>query len=218
MRPRILVVAKAPVPGLAKTRLGDRVGMPAAADIAAAALLDTLAQCEIAFLGGRHVALTGDVTQSARREEIEAALHGWTVHEQRGDGFAERLAHAHADLGPGPVVQIGMDTPHVTADLLVEVTAGLRDHDAVLGLAEDGGWWVLALRDPADAEVLRDIPPSTPETGALTLAALRELGLDVATVDTLRDVDTVEDAVAVAALVPASRFAAAWSGAHEVAR
>lgn len=140
----------------------------------------------------------------------------WEVYHQRGDGFAERLAHAHADLGPGPVVQIGMDTPQVTADLLLEVTAGLRDHDAVLGLAEDGGWWVLALRDPADAEVLRGVPPSTRDTGALTLAALRERGLDVATVATLRDVDEVEDAVAVAALVPDSRFAAAWSGAHEV--
>ena len=216
MRPRILVVAKAPVPGLAKTRLGDRVGMPAAAEIAAAALLDTLDQCEIAFAGGRHVAMTGDLSRAARGDQIEAALGDWEVYHQRGDGFAERLAHAHADLGPGPVVQIGMDTPQVTADLLLEVAAGLRDHDAVLGLAEDGGWWVLALRDPADAEVLRGVPPSTPDTGALTLAALRERGLDVATVATLRDVDEVEDAVAVAALVPDSRFAAAWSGAHEV--
>lgn len=212
------MVAKAPVPGLAKTRLGDQVGMPAAAQLAAAALLDTLDQCEIAFAGGLHVAMTGDLSRAARGEEIEAALRGWEVHHQRGDGFADRLTHAHADLGPGPVVQIGMDTPQVTADLLLEVAAGLRDHDAVLGLAEDGGWWVLALRDPADAVVLRDVPPSTPDTGALTLAALRARGLDVATVATLRDVDEVRDAAAVATLAPEGRFAAAWSAVQEVAR
>jgi len=213
--PRILVVAKAPVPGLAKTRLGDRIGMPAAAEVAAAALLDTLAQCETAFADDRHVAMTGDLSQAARGDEIEAALRGWDVREQRGDGFAERLTHAHADIGPGPVVQIGMDTPQVTAALLLEAAGGLRDHDAVLGPAEDGGWWVLALRDPADADVLRAVPPSTPDTGALTLAALRERGLDVATAITLRDVDEVEDAVAVAALAPDGRFAAAWRAAHE---
>ena len=45
MTPRILVIAKAPVPGLAKTRLGAAVGMDVAAELAAAALLDTVRTC-----------------------------------------------------------------------------------------------------------------------------------------------------------------------------
>lgn len=216
--PRILVVAKAPVAGLAKTRLGERIGMSAAADVAAAALLDTLAQCEAVSPDSRHVAMTGDLSQAARGTEIEAALQGWEVHEQRGEDFAERLVHAHVDIGPGPVVQIGMDTPQLTAELLLEAAAGLRAYDAVLGPAEDGGWWLLALRDPADAVVLRDVPPSTPDTGTLTLAALRARGLDVGTAPTLRDVDEVSDAAVVAALAPGGRFAAAWRAAHEVVR
>lgn len=218
MKPRILVVAKAPVPGLAKTRLGERIGMSAAADVAAAALLDTLTQCATAFATGRHLAITGDLALAARGPELEAALQDWQVHEQRGEGFAERLVHAHADLGPGPVVQIGMDTPQVTPELLLEAAAGIRSHDAVLGPAEDGGWWLLALRDPAEAVALRDVRPSTPDTGTLTLAALRARRLDVATAPTLRDVDEVADAVAVAALAPAGRFAAAWAAAHEAVR
>ena len=44
------------------------------------------------------------------------------------------------------VVQIGMDTPQVSPDLLAECVDGLRDDDAVLGMARDGGWWVLGVR------------------------------------------------------------------------
>ncbi len=69
------------------------------------------------------------------------------MHPQRGDGFAQRLAHAHADvaaLPARPVVQIGMDTPHAGPDDLAAVADAVgRGNDAVLGPAEDGGWWVL---------------------------------------------------------------------------
>ena len=148
--PHVLVVAKAPVPGLAKTRLGHRIGMTTAADLAAAALLDTLDACVEAFgPGHRHVAMTGDFSVAVRRDELDDALRGWRVFEQRGATFGERLAHAHADLGAAPVVQIGMDTPQLTGDLLTSAGALLEHHDAVLGPAEDGGWWLLALRDPA---------------------------------------------------------------------
>jgi glycosyltransferase A (GT-A) superfamily protein (DUF2064 family) len=55
---------------------------------------------------------------------------------------------------------------------------------------------------------LRDVPMSTAETGARTLAALTARGLEVALLPTLRDVDTIADAVAVAPLAPRSQFAA----------
>ena len=53
--------------------------------------------------------------------------------------------------GPGPTVQVGMDTPQLTAADLREVAAAAATGDAVLGPAADGGWWVLALSDPAAA-------------------------------------------------------------------
>ncbi len=209
---RVLVVAKAPVAGRVKTRLGADVGMATAADLAAAALLDTIAACNDGFgPDACLLALSGDLADAVRGDEISRALEGWSIARQRGSTFAERLANAHVDLPPGgPVVQVGMDTPQVTPDLLHDAVAGLADHAAVLGPAEDGGWWVLALRAPADARALHDVPMSTPTTYDDTRRALLGLGLEVGATATLRDVDTVADADVVAHDVPDGEFARVW--------
>jgi uncharacterized protein len=208
---RFLVVAKAPHAGQVKTRLGDEVGHGLAADLAAAALLDTLGACRAAACPERcHLALAGDLDGAARESELRDRLAGWTVLQQRGEGLGARLVHAHEDLGPGPVVQIGMDTPQVDGPLLTAVADRLDSSGAVLGPAVDGGWWALGLRDPRGAFALRDVRMSRPTTGRDTRAALLSAGLDVAEAAELRDVDTAADAVAVAATVPSSAFARAW--------
>lgn len=208
--PRLLVVAKAPVPGLVKTRLGADVGDLAAAEVAAASLLDTIAACSDAVGPARcHLSLAGDLVDALHGDRVERMLAGWTVTPQVGDGFAARLAHAHAAV-PGPVVQVGMDTPQVTADLLLEVAGMLEAHDGVLGPAEDGGWWVLGLRDPSCAAVLAAVEMSTPTTYDDTRAALVAAGVTPAAAGVLRDVDTVADADAVAEAAPETHFAHAW--------
>jgi len=209
----MLVVAKAPVPGRVKTRLGQDVGMDAAAELAAASLLDTLEACA-ATGADCHLSLAGDLGGAVGERQLRAALTGWTVHPQEGADFAARLTDAHSRVF-GPVVQVGMDTPHLTPELLLDAAAGLTTYDAVLGPAEDGGWWVLALNDPSRAVALAGVPMSTPTTGAETRTAFQAAGLSVGTAATLRDVDTVADADAVAALAPGSRFAAAWATARE---
>ncbi|MDV3125516.1 DUF2064 domain-containing protein [Mycobacterium sp. 21AC1] len=211
----VLVVAKAPVPGLAKTRLAADIGDAAAADIAAAALLDTLDAVADAPVAARVVALTGELEQGVRSVEILRRLEDFTVITQRGEGFAERLANAHADAGAGglPVLQIGMDTPQVSVGLLTECGRALLATDAVLGLARDGGWWVLGVRDSAMAGCLRTVPMSRPDTGALTLVALQDSGVEVDFVAPLNDVDTVADIDEVRrACAPDSRFARTTRG------
>ena len=205
----VLVVAKAPEPGRAKTRLAATVGDRVAADIAAAALLDTLDAVAAAPVAARVVAVTGDLEAAAGAAEIRQRLESFTVIPQRGDDFADRLANAHADAADGyPVLQIGMDTPQVTAELLTDCARPLLDAPAVLGLAYDGGWWVLGVGTPTIAECLRAIPMSQPDTGELTLKALRDSGIDVTSVQRLADIDIVEDVAAVRdACGPASRFA-----------
>ncbi|MEV6609312.1 DUF2064 domain-containing protein [Kutzneria sp. NPDC051319] len=205
----VLVVAKAPVPGLAKTRLLPAATPDQAAEVAAASLLDTLDAVLSVPRVRRVVAMTGDLEQAARAAELRRVLRWFDVIPQRGNDFAERLVNAHADVAELPVVQIGMDTPQVTPWLLGSAIAATCTGDAALGLAEDGGWWALGLRDPLHAMVLRHVPMSQPDTGSRTLDALHDLDLNVSPLPVLSDVDTVDDARRVAALVPGSRFAAA---------
>lgn len=210
----VLVVAKAPVPGLAKTRLAATLGDVAAADIAAAAILDTLDAVAETPVARRVVAFTGELADACRSDEIAVRLGDFDVVPQRGDDFADRLANAHADAaGVGPVLQIGMDTPQVDARLLGRCAERLVHGPALLGPAVDGGWWVLGVHAAADADVLRGVPMSQSDTGELTLKALRGSGIDVELVDTLADVDTIDDVPAVRrACRRDSRFAVATEG------
>ncbi|HEY7593933.1 MAG TPA: DUF2064 domain-containing protein [Actinophytocola sp.] len=209
----LLVVAKAPVAGLAKTRLARVVGDRAAAGLAAAALLDTL-EAVLATPGTVPVvALTGQLEAASRQAELVELLARCTVIPQRGADLGERLANAHLDVAAEfagmPVFQIGMDTPQVRPELLAASVSALAETDAVLGPAADGGWWGLGLRSPARASVLRAVPMSRGDTGMRTLFALRGAGLRVGRLAALCDVDFMPDALRVAGMVPGSRFAEA---------
>ncbi len=210
MTATVLVLAKAPVPGRAKTRLAAVTGDAVAADLAAAALLDTVATVDATPGLRGHLALAGDLASAARSQELLHAVRGWTITLQRGVGLAERLVAAHQDAGAGPVVQVGMDTPQLTPDLLLGALAGLASYDVCLGPARDGGWWALARRDPGAAVPLAGVAMSTASTYDDTRGALVAAGRSVASTSSLRDVDTVEDAAEVARLAPDTRFAAAF--------
>jgi glycosyltransferase A (GT-A) superfamily protein (DUF2064 family) len=216
MRPAVaLVVAKSPVSGRAKTRLGREVGMERAAHLAAAALLDTVTACATAFGADRcHLALDGVLAHGQLAEELLDAVADWTVHPQRGDGFAERLLHAHQDASAfsgAPVVQVGMDTPQLPVGTLLEAASLLTSPDAaVLGPAYDGGWWLLGVGGPHLLAHLHEVPMSTDETGELTRRALVRAGARVTHLELLRDVDEFLDAELVAAVAPGTHFARSW--------
>jgi glycosyltransferase A (GT-A) superfamily protein (DUF2064 family) len=211
----VVVLAKAPVPGVAKTRLAAVVGDRRAADLAAAALLDTLELCAEVFTSGfRVVSLAGDLAAASRREELAAALEGWQVIEQRAGGLGERICHALHEthrLTGGPVVLVGMDTPHLQARVLAEVAQTVAATGRpVLGPAADGGWWVLATSDPRQADGLADVPMSRPDTYDRTHEAVCRVARGVVPAPVVRDVDTAADAAWAAAAAPRSRFARAW--------
>ncbi len=210
---RVLVMAKAPVPGLAKTRLAVTLGDVTAAELAAAALLDTLDAVE-AVAGSDHrlLTLTGDLDHAAAGEQLAGRLDSWHRVEQRGGGFAERLVNAHRDAaalwGDHVVVQIGTDTPQVSgADFarLAHVAQG-DSRACALGPAADGGWWGLATGRPGLADSLADVPMSRADTGHLTAQALRRGGATVTLLHELTDVDTVADAHAVTRQFPQLAF------------
>jgi glycosyltransferase A (GT-A) superfamily protein (DUF2064 family) len=214
-RMHVLVMAKAPVAGRVKTRLCPPCTPDEAAAIAQAALADTLDAVAGCGADAKIVALDG--------EPGDWLPTGIDVIAQEGDGLDERLANAWAATRSstgGWGIQIGMDTPQVTAADLDAVLGrlsmspgpggrGERGQTAVIGPAEDGGWWVIGLQGTDPLAVFPGIPASTPSTGALQRRRLLRLGLRVITAPVRRDIDTVEDLRAVAAAIPHSRTALA---------
>ena len=183
----VLVMAKAPVPGRVKTRLCPLCTPVEAAALAEAALADTLDAVAACGADRRVVALEGTPG--------DWLPEGFEVIPQSSGRFDRRLGDAWAATG-GPGVQIGMDTPQVTPGLLDGALATLDAADAALGHAEDGGWWAIALRRPSRG-VFTGIAMSTSRTGRDQESRLRSLGLDVAMLPTLVDLDTVADLAAV---------------------
>jgi rSAM/selenodomain-associated transferase 1 len=193
-----LVLAKSPQPGRVKTRLSPTFTPREAAALASAAVRDTVDRaCEAS---PRHSIVAWD------GPSVTWLPDDVTVVAQRGDGLDERIEHAFAAefmaFPDRPVLIVGMDTPQLSAALL---TTSWQGADAVLGLSEDGGFWALGLKRSTPGAI-RGIPMSTPHTGAAQLARLHQLGLRVAMLPVLRDVDTPADAEAVAALAPGTRF------------
>lgn len=207
----LLVMAKAPRPGAVKTRLAAELGDVGAARVAAAALLDTLLAARAVFTY-RVLALAGDLAETGVIDTTVLCdeLADWTVIGQSSGGLGDRLASAHlesAELARGldgrsrRIMQIGMDTPQISARLLADSAQALcgPDADAILGPAEDGGWWVCGTSDPAHAAALAGVPTSRSDTGKRTLEALRRVGARVRLVAGLRDLDTLDDAKVIAA-------------------
>jgi rSAM/selenodomain-associated transferase 1 len=201
----LIVLAKAPRAGRSKTRLSPPCTPREAADLARAALADTL-DAALSTPATRHVL----VLEGPSGRWLPA---GYEVVAQRGDGLDERLAHAFADVGEAALL-VGMDTPQVTPDELAAALTRLMapGTDAVLGPAPDGGYWAIGLREP-DARAFLGVPMSTAHTGRAQLARLRALGLHVALLPARRDVDRIADARAVAELAPTGRFARALARA-----
>jgi rSAM/selenodomain-associated transferase 1 len=198
--PTLLVIAKSPAPGRVKTRLTPPCTPEQAAELAGAALSDTLAAATRTRRAARRV-LVLDGAPGAWLPR------GFAVVPQRGDGLAARLAAAFQAAG-GPAFLVGMDTPQVTPELLDEGLGALEHADASFGASLDGGYWGIGLRR-ADVEAFGGVPMSEASTGAAQRLRLAALGLRTAVLPPLRDVDTIADARAVAAEAPGSRFAAA---------
>ena len=152
------------------------------------------------------------------RETVEAAgidvLRHFDVIPQGAGGLDERIAAAFSahPASQLPQLLVGMDTPQLTAPLLDHAMAALLDDsaDAVIGPADDGGYWAVGLRCPS-AEAFVGVPMSRPWTYLAQRARLEDLGLRVTTLPGLRDVDDVFDAHCVADLAPTTAFAAALS-------
>lgn len=194
----LTIIAKAPVPGLVKSRLCPPCTPQQAADIALVALCQTIAGVDaVADLTARRHPAAPPIRKTLLLDGAagEWAPPDYDVVPQRGEGLAERLAHGFAELGPGLIV--GMDTPVAVGHLQPAIEA-IEDGFDVIGLAVDGGYWVIGLAEPDEA-VFEDIPMSTSHTGLAQLRRLHQLGRPVRHLPMARDLDDIDDLNALAA-------------------
>ena len=207
-RPLLLIFAKPPLPGRAKTRLAAGLGAPAAAQLATAFLRDVLAVCR--SLPGHDVVLASDgaladygPADGALGREL-AELTVWPQGE--GDLGARLERSLRKALRKAPwAIALGTDSPGLPLSHLTAAVRSLERSEAVIGPTLDGGYYLLGLRKcPKGA--LADLPWSTSQTCAATLKRLYELGLSPTVAPPFVDIDVADD------LLPWSRALATAGG------
>jgi glycosyltransferase A (GT-A) superfamily protein (DUF2064 family)/SAM-dependent methyltransferase len=198
----VVILAKEPKPGLAKTRLQSRFSPEEAAELAAAAVRDTQRAVRASRIPRRILCWEGDPSNFA---------DGFEVMTQRAGTLNDRLAGAFDDVGrsgSARVLLIGMDTPQINSALL---DADWEGCEAVLGLSDDGGFWAIGLQTPASDRVFSGIEMSTAHTGSAQLARLLSLDRTVKLLPPLRDVDEPADAAYVADHFPGLEFSQCYA-------
>ncbi len=187
----VLIVAKAPVPGRAKTRLVPPLTAEQAAGLQEALLLDTLEACRAEAAGT--ALLYADPSEAAALARLAGPEVPLVLQEGRGLGDALRLGMARG-LADGPTALVSSDIPGLPSGSLSRAFALLEEGscDVVLGPALDGGYWLIAMREPSDAP-FREIPWSTPAACAVTVQRCEEAELEVALIAAWRDIDTPVD-------------------------
>ncbi|HXH36700.1 MAG TPA: DUF2064 domain-containing protein [Plantibacter sp.] len=205
----LVLIAKEPIAGRVKTRLHPPFSLAEAARLAAAAIDDTLRVLADLPATGRILYYQGEL--------LPERAHGFDIVPQ-GEGSLDVRLGALFDLCVGPTLLVGMDTPQLRAeDLAGPCTAWADEVDSWFGPAEDGGFWALGMREP-DGSLIRGVTMSADDTGGRQLDRLRSAGHWVGMLPTLRDVDTVLDAEAVAALAPDTSFAQTFAALRNAGR
>lgn len=187
----LLVFARYPELGRVKTRLAASIG-----DEAALAVYEELLQhtfdATIGVEAHKTLWLAGPPVAPVALPEA------WSSYEQLyqlpgdlGQKMQAAFAHAFA-TGATAALIIGTDCPGLTTELLVEASALLSTNDIVIGPAEDGGYYLLGMRE-LYSDLFSDKSWSTDSVLAHTLADADRLALSVAQLPTLRDVDDADD-------------------------
>lgn len=178
----ICIFAKPPVPGQVKTRLAAALGADGAARLARAFLEDTVDS--VRALPWAEPALATTMPLEA---DVAVLLQG------EGDlgTRIERVLRAALERAP-IAIAVGADAPALPARLLESARHALQTADVAVGPAEDGGFYLLALRRCPEG-LLADLPWSTPGTLAATVERLRSRGLRSALLEPWFDVDRPED-------------------------
>ncbi len=205
----LALFAKTPIPGNVKTRLQPLLSPAEAAGLYQAFAAD--AWSKLQQLTPASLYLYSDTASEAYSEW--AGEHGRL---QRGDDLGDRMAECFADLhraGHQRILIVGSDSPSLPLDYLRKAFVMLRECDAVVGPAEDGGYYAVGCRQP-HPQMFDRVTWSSPRTREQTEAAFRRVGYSLRLLPQWHDVDTFDDLRRLAAepyLPPHTR---AWLDNH----
>lgn len=193
MKPvRTVIFAKAPLPGLAKTRLIPALGAQGAADLARRLLLRAVQEAQSANVGPVELCVTPAVTEEVWRTILIPAAVQWT---DQGEGdLGERMARAAQrvlDCGEA-VLLTGADCPELGAAQLQQAASALRRCDATLVPAFDGGYVLLGL-NRFHRSLFEGMVWSTDSVAAETVNRLKQLDWTLQSFPMLHDIDEPED-------------------------
>ena len=192
MSARIVVLAKAPVPNQAKTRLIPALGALGAAQLAQRMLVHTLGTALASKLGPVELCAAPERSNLAWQNIALPANMVWSA---QGDGdlgakmarAAQRALHQHP-----AVILIGTDCPAIDVATLHTAAAALEHHDASLVPTFDGGYSLLGLKR-FDATLFNNMQWSTSTVAAQTLQRISQLGWRAKLLPLLHDIDEPTD-------------------------
>lgn len=190
----IIVFAKAPVAGYAKTRLAAALGADGAARLAERLLIEATAQATRARLGPVEVCCAPDTAHPAFAALAQRFAMITLVAQGDGDlGARMRRAFERALVVHRSVIVIGTDAPGLDARYLRDAAFALQTHDSVFGPAHDGGYTLIGLKAPPAPLLFDGIAWSTPQVLRQTRERLRQAGLSHAELPALADIDEPAD-------------------------
>jgi uncharacterized protein len=190
----VCIFAKAPRAGAVKTRLAAAIGAETAAHLAAAFLQDTWALVRSRVWARPVIAAAGTM-----QAELLEHLPGAEIWDQ-GEGELDARIERVLTRASGPAIALGADSPALPAAWLDEAADELAAGRAVVGPAEDGGFYLLGL--PAcPPGLLGNVRWSEPSTCADVIAQLTARGLATTTLRTWFDIDRGDDLAMLSALL-----------------
>ena len=190
---RILIFAKAPIPGEVKTRLIPTLGAARAAGLQTTLIENTVTKAVDSQLAPVQLWCSPDARHPVFRHYHESA--GVELHVQQGGDLGERMRNAldHVLATSSHAVLIGCDCPEMSVAYLDKALQSLEaGAPAVLGPAHDGGYVLIGLRKP-NRSVFDDIAWGTSEVLQQTRDRLSLLGWSWKELEPLRDLDWPED-------------------------
>lgn len=185
----VCILTKSPVAGEVKTRLVPTFGENSSRDLACSFLFDTVESCK--RLGWARIVVA---TTLPVAEEVKIAAEGLEIWDQGGGDLGARIERVlkRALSTSKFAMLIGADSPGMPLARFVAARSLLSTNDAVLGPAEDGGFYLIGLSRLCDG-LFCDLPWSREDTCEKTASRLRDIGLNPAFLDSWFDVDRAED-------------------------